>query len=181
MCHRRVQHGLGKQLQEGAVGGPSGFGRRAGASGGLDWGSLPTAGVVTRVLSLRRTRGQARRGPAPFIRSLRFRRAMTVRDRVGRTRYVAFRIVEGGPLHRQVLSGALPASAKLTRFDGTYGIVRTLHRDRDALVSVLNELRRLGSREVRIETLATSGTIRRAAEALPRDSEASRRTRPPRK
>lgn len=94
---------------------------------------------------------------------------------MGRTRYVAFRL-DGGPLPRPVLAGALPPYAKLTRFDGTWGILRTTHRDRDALLAFLAQPRRLAGRDVHVETLVTSGTIRKAAEALPADSPASKRT-----
>jgi len=104
---------------------------------------------------------------------------MTVRDKVGRTRYVAFRLL-GAPLPRAALSGALPLGAKLTRFDGTYGVLRTTHRDRDALLAVLKEPLRVGGSEVRVETLATSGTLRKAAAALPPESAASRRSSPQR-
>lgn len=100
---------------------------------------------------------------------------VTVRDKVGRTRYVAFRL-DGGPLPRPVLAGALPPSAKLTRFDGTWGILRTTHRERDALLEALAAPRRLAGRDVVVETLVTSGTIRKAAEALPPGSPASKRT-----
>ena len=100
---------------------------------------------------------------------------MTVRDKVGRVRYVSFRLV-GGPLSRPALSGSLPPIARLTRFDGTYGILRTSHRDRDGLLEVLKEPRRVGAKEVRVETLATSGTLRGAAASLPPEAEASRRT-----
>lgn len=100
---------------------------------------------------------------------------MTVRDKVGRTRYVAFRI-EGGPLSRPALSGALPPMAKLTRFDGEFGILRTSHRDLAALREVLMSPRVIGAKDVRWVTLASSGTIRAAARALPASSEASRRT-----
>lgn len=102
---------------------------------------------------------------------------MTVKDRVGRPRYVAFRI-DGGPLHRQALSGILPPTAKLTRFDGVHGIVRTLHRDREAVQAFLDGLTKLGAREARVVTLATSGTMRKAAEALPEGSGAGRREQP---
>jgi hypothetical protein len=115
-----------------------------------------------------------------FMPPLRFARLVTVKDRVGRVRYVAFQLVEGAPLPRPALAGALPSYAKLTRFDGTYGIVRVGHRDRDAALAVLKGMARLGGREVRVETLTTSGTIRGAARALPAASEASRRT-PPRR
>jgi hypothetical protein len=98
---------------------------------------------------------------------------MTVKDRVGRPRYVAFRL-HGGPLPRPALSGILPPAAKLTRFDGTHGIVRTLHRDREAVQAFLDAVTKAGGRDVRVETLATSGTIRKAAEALPPEAPAAK-------
>lgn len=101
---------------------------------------------------------------------------MTVRDKVGRTRYVAFRLSD--PVSRAALSAALPVAAKLTRFDGTFGILRTTHRDRDALLAVLKSPLVVGSKEVRVETLTTSGTLRKAASALPPESEASKRSSP---
>ena len=104
---------------------------------------------------------------------------MVVRAKTGRTRYVAFRL-EGGPLSRAALAGALPASAKLTRFDGTHGILRTTHRDRDALLAVLKAPLAVGGHEVRVETLATSGTLRKAATALPVDAPAAKRSPPQR-
>lgn len=120
------------------------------------------------------------RRPGSFIPPRRVARVVTVKDRVGRVRYVAFR-VDGGPLRRDAMSGALPPSAKLTRFDGTHGILRTGHTQRDELLSFLRGLSRIGGREVRVEPLTTSGTIRKAAEALPPGCEAARRVRPPRK
>lgn len=110
-----------------------------------------------------------------FMRDARLRGRVTVKDRVGRVRYVAFRVV-GDAVSRAALGGALPQGAKLTRFDGVYGILRVGHRDRDVVVAVLKEARRVGDKEVRVETLATSGTIRQAATALPPSSPASRRT-----
>lgn len=104
---------------------------------------------------------------------------MTVRDRVGRPRYVAFR-VEGGPLSRPALSGALPAAARLTRFDGEFGILKTSHREVEAVRGALASPRSIGGREVQLVTLSTSGTIRGAARSLPPTSEASRRSPPPR-
>jgi hypothetical protein len=98
---------------------------------------------------------------------------MSVKDRVGRPRYLAFRL-HGGPLPRAALSGILPPAAKLTRFDGTHGIVRTLHRDREAVQAFLGSMTKAGSREVRVETLVTSGTLRKAAEALPPESGAAK-------
>ncbi len=91
---------------------------------------------------------------------------MTVKDEVGRTRYVAFR-VEGGPLSRGPMSGLLPEGARLTRFDGEHGIARCIHTERDALVERLTGITRIGGRDIRIVTLATSGTIRKVAQALP--------------
>ena len=124
-----------------------------------------------------------RRGPpsrATSIRQERRGRPVTVKAKVGRPRYVAFRL-HGGPLPRQALSGVLPPAAKLTRFDGTHGIVRTLHTDRAQTQAFLEALGQAGGRPVRVETLATSGTLRKAAEALPPESPAAKRAPPPRK
>ncbi|HEX2022348.1 MAG TPA: Rpp14/Pop5 family protein [Candidatus Thermoplasmatota archaeon] len=100
---------------------------------------------------------------------------MTVKDRVGRTRYVAFRVAPG-PVSRHALGQALPPAAKLTRFDGTHGIVRTSHRERDAVVEALRAVASVGGAPARVETLRTSGTIRGAARALPQDSPAAKRS-----
>ena len=99
---------------------------------------------------------------------------MTVKGKVGRTRYLAFQ-VEGGPVSRGGLGAVLPVAAKLTRFDGAFGIVRCTHRDLEAVRGVLNAEHRVGSKDVRLSTVATSGTIRSAALALPQDSLASKR------
>jgi RNase P/RNase MRP subunit POP5 len=105
---------------------------------------------------------------------------VTVKDKVGRPRYIALQVTQGAPLSRPALSGALPPTARLTRFDGTYGIIKTGHRDRDAIVALLQGLRQLGPKEIQVETLVTSGTIRGAARALPPGSPVSRRTPPSR-
>jgi hypothetical protein len=165
VCHREVQHALRERLLTALARAPWGAGTRA--SGPAD---LPRTWQVTFP------------GPGPRGRLIRPRPPagrVAVRDKVGRTRYVAFRL-EGGPLGRPALSGSLPATARLTRFDGTYGILRTLHRDRDALLAVLMEPRRVGDKEVRVVTLATSGTLKAAARALPAEAEAARRSPPKR-
>lgn len=104
---------------------------------------------------------------------------MTVKDLVGRVRYVAFRVARGGSLSRPVLAAALPSEAKLTRFDGTYGIVKTGHASAGSVRAALSAIALVEGREVRVETLATSGTIRGAATALPARSPAARRSPPP--
>lgn len=101
---------------------------------------------------------------------------MTVKDKVGRTRYLAFRLA-GASLSRAALSNALPPSARLTRFDGVHGVLRTPHRERDAVQAFLDDVTHVGGKPVRVETLATSGTLRKAAEALPKGAAAGRRER----
>jgi RNase P/RNase MRP subunit POP5 len=99
---------------------------------------------------------------------------VTVKAKVGRSRYLAFQ-VEGAHVSRGNLGAILPPIARLTRFDGSFGIVRCTHRDLDAVKAVLNAAYRIGGRDVRLTTLATSGTIRQAALALPPESSASKR------
>lgn len=101
------------------------------------------------------------------------RRNVVVKDKVGRSRYVAFRL--DAPLARGALERLLPPGARLTRFDGTFGILRTTHRERDALMD------HLGKAPVIITTLTTSGTIRAAAARLPATARAAVRGRTPKK
>lgn len=100
---------------------------------------------------------------------------VTVKDKVGRVRYVALRVEPA--CSRGALTATLPAFAKLTRFDGEWGIVRVGHRDRDALLAALADVRALGGKDARVQSVATSGTLRGAARALPPTSEASVRSR----
>jgi hypothetical protein len=103
---------------------------------------------------------------------------VTVKAKVGRTRYVAFRASPATT--RAALAAALPPGARLTRFDGTHGIARTTHRDLDALVRVLNGTATLSGRDVHLVSLVTSGTIRAAARSLPAESPASKPSPRPR-
>ena len=93
---------------------------------------------------------------------------MVVKDRVGRTRYVVLQLTV--PLSRSAMEKHLPPGVRLTRFDGTFGIVRTTHRERDALLEHLRKA------PVTITTLATSGTLRAAAARLPASSAAATRS-----
>jgi RNase P/RNase MRP subunit POP5 len=75
------------------------------------------------------------------------------------------------------MQDALPAGAKLTRFDGAHGIARTLHTQSAALVQALAGTTKVGGQPVTIRTLVTSGTLRAAARRLPEGSPASQRRR----
>ena len=107
------------------------------------------------------------------------RRRVTVKARVGRSRYVAFRVEPS--VSRAAMTEALPAAARLTRFDGTFGIARTTHDQREAVVAGLNAATRVGGREVRVSTLAVSGTLRGAASRLPPRAGAAQRGPRPRR
>jgi RNase P/RNase MRP subunit POP5 len=98
---------------------------------------------------------------------------LVVKDDVGRVRYVAFRMEARPPLARAQLERLLPEGARLTRYDGVHGIVRTTHRSAAAL---LDHLR---AQPVLITTIATSGTLRGAARRLPASTAAA--TRGPRR
>ncbi|HWH07725.1 MAG TPA: Rpp14/Pop5 family protein, partial [Candidatus Thermoplasmatota archaeon] len=91
----------------------------------------------------------------------------------------AFRVDPSVP--RAAMTGALPPGARLTRFDGTFGIARAAHDQRDAVVAALNGLASVGGREVRVRTLAVSGTLKAAASRLPPRAGAAQRGPRPRR
>lgn len=96
---------------------------------------------------------------------------MTVKDKVGRIRYVAF-TVEGRPT-RHALQDAVrraaeaawgadawtAAGVQLTAFDGRQGLIRVKHRSASALRALLPG--------VGCATLVTSGTAKGARKATP--------------
>lgn len=104
---------------------------------------------------------------------------MTVKARVGRSRYVAFRVDPSVPRH--AMTEAMPPAARLTRFDGTFGIARTTHDQRDGVVAALNAVAAAGGRAVQVRTLAVSGTLKAAAAHLPERAPAARRSPRPRR
>jgi len=49
---------------------------------------------------------------------------------------------------------------RLIRFDGTFGIIRCKHVEKENTISLLNSLEHIKSIDVKIKTLYTSGTIK---------------------
>ncbi|PKK85400.1 MAG: hypothetical protein CVT48_05540 [Thermoplasmata archaeon HGW-Thermoplasmata-1] len=106
---------------------------------------------------------------------------MSVKDKEGRKRYIAFRITYKNPadekrVDRNVLVRSIKGVAKkmdenfyddvepwLTKFDGRCGVMRCRHIRKEEAIMLLRDIRWLGSPEnripVSIETLGTSGTI----------------------
>lgn len=114
-----------------------------------------------------------------FIPRPRLAPFVTVKARVGRSRYVAFRVEPSVP--RAAMTEAMPPGARLTRFDGTFGIARATHDKRDAVVAALNALAKVGGRDVKVRTLAVSGTLKAAAARLPPRAPAAQRSPRPRR
>lgn len=102
---------------------------------------------------------------------------MTVRDRVGRTRYIGFIVESGQRVGREELTRALGESARtlggdfsyqLTAFEGGRGILRVPHRLKMDSILLLSSIRAVGRDRVpvRIRTVVTSGTICTVKERL---------------
>lgn len=93
---------------------------------------------------------------------------MTVRERTGRPRYIAFVVESPAPVSRTQLLRALqaaqrirasPLALELTIYGENRGIVRVLHWHQAEAIALLQALR--GAPEgFSIKTLRTSGTIR---------------------
>lgn len=97
---------------------------------------------------------------------------MTVKDRIGRRRYIAFRIettshrfFSRDDVIRAINSRNREVRIKaphLTVFDAKrgMGVVRVRHRDKEASIELLNSIVAIGGRNVKVVTLRTSGTIK---------------------
>ncbi len=100
-----------------------------------------------------------------------------------RWRYIGFRVsVEGGPppdrnamveaMDRAGRAAGLPEMRRLTVFDGGIGIARCLHTEREAMVTALTSIDAIGGLPARIDTLVTSGTIKKVKAHLGLDPRA---------
>lgn len=84
-----------------------------------------------------------------------------------RYRYIAFRAEGPRAFSREeVLQAvhALPDPLWLVSFESPEGLVRTTNVRKDDAVRALNGIDRIAGLAARVETLGTSGTIRRATE-----------------
>jgi len=92
---------------------------------------------------------------------------VTVRPR---SRYVAFAVRGGEPVGRaDVLEILRTAAASaggerpwLVLWEGDRGLVRCAHTAKEATIALLRGISKVGGRAVVVETLGTSGTVRRA-------------------
>ena len=98
---------------------------------------------------------------------------MVVKDKRGRRRYILF--TAGGAEEKDVRSSIRRHAPriKLIFYDGTYGVVRCQHTEKDAVIDQLNRLEICGQR---VTTLKTSGTIKKLKRYI--DSIGSRESEP---
>ncbi|MCJ2555517.1 MAG: hypothetical protein LN415_00180 [Candidatus Thermoplasmatota archaeon] len=98
---------------------------------------------------------------------------MVVRDKVGRKRYIVFSVhteseLSHGDFERAAVlllreKGALRSvRPKLIDFDGRAGILRCAHTGKDEAIGTLNALTVVAGAKVTVETVKTSGTLRKA-------------------
>jgi RNase P/RNase MRP subunit POP5 len=99
---------------------------------------------------------------------------MVVKDKVGRSRYIVFEIEPAGFERRDVIralnsaserSGLRP-SPRLTIFDGRMGIVKVTHKEQAKVRALLPKISEIGGSKVKVRTVVTSGTLRKAKEYL---------------
>lgn len=98
---------------------------------------------------------------------------MVVKDRVGRSRYIAFEITS----EKELRTGDLITSFKkaadkyddaekirpwLIMFKKGKGIARCSHTARDECINLLQSIKSVGGTAVKMKTLGTSGTVRGA-------------------
>ncbi|UCD92273.1 MAG: hypothetical protein JSV43_08675 [Methanobacteriota archaeon] len=98
---------------------------------------------------------------------------MVVKDRVGRSRYIAFEVASEKELKTGDLINTIKKVASkyddaekirpwLIMFKKGKGIARCSHTARDECINLLQSIQSVGGNSVRIKTLGTSGTVRGA-------------------
>jgi ribonuclease P/MRP protein subunit POP5 len=98
---------------------------------------------------------------------------VVVKDRVGRSRYVAFEISSDDVVSTgDLISSFRKAADKyddaerirpwLIMFEKGKGIVRCSHTSKDEVINLLKSVKGVGGKKVKIRTLGTSGTVRGA-------------------
>jgi RNase P/RNase MRP subunit POP5 len=89
-----------------------------------------------------------------------------------RKRYIGFRVSvsEGPPPDRKAMVGAMDAACRavglvdrkrLTAFSGNLGIAKCEHLEQGSMIRALNSIQSIGGRPATVETLVTSGTIKK--------------------
>ncbi|MBM4237346.1 MAG: hypothetical protein FJ151_02545 [Euryarchaeota archaeon] len=94
--------------------------------------------------------------------------AMMTKAARGRRRYIAFRLSPGGAVSGEEFASALNKAAagsfakppRMIQFDGSRGIIRCSHFDKERMIDLLNRLRLGEEKGVGVETLMTSGTLK---------------------
>ncbi|MCK4445417.1 MAG: hypothetical protein KAW09_12795 [Thermoplasmata archaeon] len=98
---------------------------------------------------------------------------MVVKDRVGRSRYIAFEVTSESAINTGDListfkrvANKYPDAEKirpwLIMFQKGKGIVRCSHTSKDECINLLQSIKGVGGNKVGIRTLGTSGTVRGA-------------------
>ena len=98
---------------------------------------------------------------------------MVVKDRVGRSRYIAFEVTSEGPVGTGDLIATFKKAAYkyeegemirpwLIMFEKGKGIIRCAHTSKDECINLLQAIKVVGGKSVKIRTLGTSGTVRGA-------------------
>lgn len=99
---------------------------------------------------------------------------MVVKDRVGRPRYIVFKLEPGGLERRDMIRAINSVSSKvgirpaprLTVFDGTKGILKCDHREASEVREMLQGIKEIGGGGAKVVAVRTSGTLRKAKEYL---------------
>ena len=89
-----------------------------------------------------------------------------VKEKTGRKRYVLFHIIKGQTSRHQLNEhfNKFPKgpSPRLTLYNGTHGIIKCQHYQKDDLITFLENIDWVGnqSNNIKIKPITTSGTIR---------------------
>ncbi|MDI6707921.1 MAG: Rpp14/Pop5 family protein [Candidatus Thermoplasmatota archaeon] len=94
---------------------------------------------------------------------------MVVKDKVGRKRYIAFEVIAARKIGKaEIVRLVASAFGKLAheinpwvvKYRANKGLLRCKHTKKEEAIKILTSIGCLGSEEIKIKTIGTSGTIK---------------------
>ncbi|MEW6069453.1 MAG: Rpp14/Pop5 family protein [Candidatus Thermoplasmatota archaeon] len=105
---------------------------------------------------------------------------MAVKDKIGRKRYIVFELIAPRPIRKEEVIRLIRRSFGkliqeidpwLLKYRNNKGLLRCRHTKKGEAIKILSSITKINEEEIKIKTLGTSGTIKRASRKYLRKGE----------